>query len=102
MIQSFNLPCAYYQFNDDTPQEAPFVCWFFSRDDDFKSDNQNYVNIEVLNIELYTAEKDFSLESSIENTLKTNGFTWSKESSFVDDEKIWQTAYECEVVIDEE
>ena len=99
MIESINLPCAYDEFNDDTPQEPPFICWFFSTDDDFKADNQNYANIEVLNIELYTRFKDFELDATIESALLANGLVWRKEANKIDAEKIYQTAYECEVVI---
>ena len=102
MIESMNLPCAYYEFNDDTPQEPPFICWFFSVDADFKADNQNYANIEVLNIELYTRYKDFELDDTIEAVLKQNGLVWYKETSYVENEKMYQTSYECEVMITSE
>lgn len=102
MVESIGLPCAYYQFNDNTPQKPPFVVWFFSSDDDFVADNENYTNIEVLNIELYTYNKDFELDAVVEQVLKENGFVWSKESSFIESEKIWQTAYESEVIINGE
>ena len=99
MIESMNLPCAYEQFNDNTPQEPPFICWFFARDDDFKADNQNYSNIEVLNIELYTRYKDFELDDTVEAVLQAAGLVWYKETNYIEAEKIFQTAYECEVVI---
>lgn len=99
MVESIKLPCAYYEFNENTPQTPPFVCWFFSRDDDFKADNQNFQNIEILNIELYTKYKDFELDDTIENVLKSNGLVYYKETNFIDSEKLYQTAYECEVLI---
>lgn len=102
MVESIGLPCAYYEFNDNTPQEPPFVCWFFSSDNDFKADNQNYSHIEILNIELYTRYKDFETDDTIESILTANGLTWAKETSFIENEKMYQTSYESEVLINGE
>ena len=99
MVQSVGLPCAYYQFPDDTPQEPPFLCWFFSVNTDTMADNENYVDKEVLNIELYTKQRDFEQEAEVEAALKSYGFVYAKEASFVDSEKIWQISYESEVII---
>ena len=100
MIQSVGLPCAYYQFPDDTPQAPPFVCWFFSVNTDVFADDENYVDKEVLNIELYTSYRDFEKEQAVEAVLKANGFSYAKESAFIDGEKMWQISYESEVIID--
>lgn len=100
MIQSVGLPCAYYQFPDDTPQAPPFICWFFSVNTDVFADDENYVDKEVLNIELYTSYRDFEKEQAVEAVLKANGFSYAKESAFIDGEKMWQISYESEVIID--
>lgn len=102
MVQSIGLPCAYYQFPDNTPQAPPFVVWFFSVNTDVMADNENYVDKEVLNIELYTSYRDFEQEQAVEAILKANGFTYAKEASFVENERIWQISYESEVIIDGE
>lgn len=99
MIQSIGLPCAYYQFPDDTPQAPPFVVWFFSVNTDVKADNTNYVDKEVLNIELYTKYRDFEQEEAVEAVLIANGFCYGKEAAHVDSEKMWQISYESEVII---
>ena len=100
MVQSIGLPCAYYQFPDNTPQAPPFVCWFFSVNTDVFAENENYVDKEVLNIELYTESRDFEQEQAVEAVLKAGGFTYAKEANRVDAEKIWQISYESEVIID--
>ena len=100
MIVNMGLPCAYYQFPDDTPQVPPFICWFFSVNTDVMADDTNYVDKEVLNIELYTKIRDFEKEQAIEQILNAGCFTYAKEASYVDDEKMWQVSYESEVIID--
>lgn len=100
MIQSIGLSCAYYQFPDDTPQEPPFIVWFYSANTDVKADNTNYVDKEVLNVELYTKFRDFEQEEAVEAVLTAGGFCYGKEAAFIDSEKMWQISYESEVIID--
>ena len=102
MIDLIGLPSAYYQFTNDTAQEPPFICWFFATDTDVKADNENYCDKEVLAIELYTKIRDFDQEKAVEAVLKANGFSYAKEPNFIDSEKIWQIAYESEVIINGE
>ena len=99
MISSVGVPYAYYQFPEDTPQTPPFICFFYSNSDDVFGDDTNYQTILQLNIELYTNVKNFTLESSIEDVLKQNGLTYYKEENYLDSEKLYQIAYEMEVII---
>ena len=99
MVKSMGLPFAYYQFPEGTAQKLPYICFFYTYTDDVYADNSNYQRIETLNIELYTKNKDFDLEAVVETTLEANGLTYSKEDSYIDGEKMWQIAYEMEVLI---
>ena len=102
MVKSMGLPYAYYQFPEGTGQAPPFICFFYSGTNDLYADQTNYQRIEQLNIELYTKKKDFALEASIEEILKAHGFTYSRQDSYIDGQKMWQMAYEMDVVITEE
>ena len=99
MIASVGLPYAYYQFPENTPQTPPFICFFYSNTDDVYADDSNYQRIAQLNIELYTSVKDFDLEASLEEILAQNGLTYYKEENHIDSEKLYQIAYEMEVMI---
>lgn len=99
MVESIGLPYAYFQFPEKTGQAPPFICFFYTNSDDLFADNSNYQDIRRLNIELYTSTKDFALEKTIEDILKLNGFTYYREENFIETEKIWQIAYEMEVMI---
>lgn len=99
MVESIGLPYAYFQFPEKTGQAPPFICFFYTNSDDLFADNSNYQDIRRLNIELYTSTKDFALEKTIEDTLKLNGFSYYREENFIETEKIWQIAYEMEVLI---
>lgn len=99
MVKSLGLPFAYYQFPDGTEIPTPFVVYFYSDSDDLMADNVNYQKIRSLNIELYTDEKDFELESALEDMLSEHELTYYKEQNYIGSEKMYQTAYEMEVII---
>lgn len=99
MVKSMGLPYAYYQFPENTAQAPPFICYFYSGSDDFFADQENYQKIEQLNIELYTKRKDFAKEEAIEAILKANNLTYTRQDSYIGTEKIWQIAYEMDVLI---
>lgn len=98
MIESIGLPFAFYQFPDDTEQAPPFICFLYDYDD-FYADDSNYADKVVLTVELYTDTKDIPLESAVEAVLDANEMTWSKESTYIDSERMWQTSYTMEVFI---
>ena len=99
MVESIGLPYAYYQFPEGTGQVAPFVVYFYTQIDDVYADMQNYVRKPVLNIELYTSEKDFDLEAKVEEIISGKGLTYYKEENYINSEGMWQIAYEMEVII---
>lgn len=98
MIASIGLPFAYYQFPDSTQQTLPFICFIYDYDD-VHADNSNYVGRVVLNIELYTENKDFDMENTVETVLREHGMSWAKESTYIDSEKMQMTNYSMGVII---
>lgn len=99
MVAGIGLPYSYYQFPEGTEQSPPFVVFFYTSSDDVYADDQNYQRIVTLNIELYTSEKDFETEATVEGILKNNNLTYYKEENYIDSERMWQIAYEMEVLI---
>lgn len=102
MIRSIGFPFAYYQFPEGTAQAPPFICYFYSGDNDFKADNSNYQKIEHLNIELYTDEKNFEAEAQIENVLKSAGLVWSRSEEYIGSERLYLVVYELDIMITQE
>lgn len=99
MVDSIGLPYAYYQFDEDTAQAPPFVVFFFSTSNDLYADQTNYQRIDSLSIEFYSSEVDFDTEETIETILNDAGLTFYKEQSFIESERMWQTAYDMEIVL---
>ena len=97
MVASIGLPYRYSHFSE-TPQ-PPYVVFYYPSETDPHADNSNYINKRQLFIELFTKTKDQTSEASVESVLKQHGLSWYKQTDFLNDEKLFQTTYEMEVII---
>ena len=101
MVASIGVPYAYYQFPNNTGIAPPFVCFYFNSSNDFAADNTNYQRIRQLSLELYTDNKDFTLEQTVENILNQNGLVYSREETYLDSEKMYMVTFMTEIIITE-
>ena len=101
MVSSVGVPYAYYQFPNNTGIAPPFVCFYFNSSNDFAADNTNYHRIRQLSLELYTDNKDFTLEQTVENILNQNGLVYSREETYLDSEKMYMVTFMTEIIITE-
>lgn len=99
MVESIGLPFAYYQFTNDTAVAPPFICFYFDESDDEPADNMNWAKIRTLYIELYTDEKNFELESTVEAALAANDQFFTRSETYLDSERMMMVSYEMQVVI---
>lgn len=100
LIASVGIPYAYHQFADDTGQEPPFICFFYGNSNGIAADDTNYVRVERLYIELYTDEKDFALEKTVEDLLNENGIVFEKEQAYLDSEHMHETIYQTDLILE--
>ena len=99
MIEAMGVPYAYYQFDAKTAQAPPFICFYYSGNEDLIADNINYQKIERLIIELYTDEKDFTMEAAVEGILTNYEQPYNKAETYIDSERLYEVIYETTVVI---
>ena len=86
MIGSVGLPYAYDHFDKDDvnrPAGPPFIAFLYPQNNDPVFDDRNYVQIEQLQIELYTDNKDFDHETAIEDVLNANDLPFEKDSTYL-------------------
>lgn len=97
------IPVAYYAFPEDDPNNPPpsppFICYYYPGSNDLDADNANYQMIRPLTVELYTDNKDFSVERQVETALNNAGFVYTRDETYIDSEKLYLVSYETEVVI---
>lgn len=99
MIAEVGVPYAYYQFPEGTGQEPPFICFYYPNNNDFVADGENYVKVVQLVIELYTDNKDFSLEATLEAVLAEHDLVFTREETYIDSERMYLETYYTEVII---
>lgn len=99
LLKGVGVPTVYHHFREGTGQQPPFICFYYPNDDDFKADNTHYVRVDALTVELYTDNKDFGLESTLETALLGAGVVFSKTETYIDSEKMYMIVYETEVLI---
>lgn len=99
MIEEIGLPFAYYEFEDDTAHEPPFVCFMFTDTADSFADNINYMDIKTLVIELYTAAKSYELENTVRAVLLAHGLPYRADFAKIDAEKLYITTFTTEVLL---
>ena len=103
MISSIGIPYAYNQFADDDGQAPPFICFLY--DDasaDLMADNINYQKIRPLTIELYTDNKEFALEQTVEDTLTAYELPFTRQETYLESERMFMIIYDTQIILTEE
>lgn len=99
ILESIGYPYNYDFFPENKVPAPPYMVFYYPNRDDFYADDSNFTQIEQLNIELYTDEKDFDAEEAVESKLSLNGITFQKQEAYIDSENLYQVLYIMEVVI---
>lgn len=100
-LKAIGYPVAYSHF-EDTPQNPapnpPFIVCREAYSNDLMADNQNYVPVSNVQIELYTDRKDPAAEAAVQNKLKELGLPYSKIETYIEDERLFQVIYETQLI----
>lgn len=102
MVSGIGLESYYYQFEtgpDDDPPALPYLCYYYTGNDDLAADNTNYQPIVELIVELYSDVKDFEHETTVETALNSAGLVYDKRTSYIESERMYLTTYTTEVLI---
>lgn len=98
LIAGLGLPYAYYQFTKQTATAPPFICYYLAESADFAADGINYEKIRQLIIELYTEQKDFELETLIENRLTAAELFFTRNETAIDSEQMYMVTFTTEIL----
>lgn len=102
MIAGIGLPYAYDHFPEGQGPNPPFICFFFEGSDDFAADNINFQRIRPLTLELYTDNKDFALEETVEEALNSAGLYYTRSEVYIDSERMYEVVFTTEIIIEGE
>ena len=89
------FPVSFSSVPLDQNTARPYICFFQDADRNFAADGIVYYARKVIVVRLYTDTRDETSEGKVETAL--TGLYWTKEISFLDDEKIYEIQYTIEV-----
>lgn len=95
-LKRSQLPVAYRAFPADQAPPLPYICYREVKATPFAADGQVYYSPRRIVIELYTAQRDSRVESTVEQVLNDFG-VWSREEIYLETEKSYEIYYEVEV-----
>ena len=99
MLDSTGYPVTYLAWPEKKVPRLPYICYYYPSMNPETADNTHYAQIYTLNVELYTINKNFSVESTVESVLLDAGMVFTKEETFLSDENMYEVLYMMEVVI---
>lgn len=100
IIKSIGLETRYSVFPDQDCPALPYITYVYPSEDKEGADDVRYGTVARLDVILYAAKPDFATEDSIQETLDESEISvMSKTSSYIRDDAVWETIFECEVYL---
>jgi hypothetical protein len=98
-LAAAGYPVTYRMWREGEVPELPYICYYYTGMTPETADNTHYAQSYSLNIELYTQNKQFDVEATVDKALLDAGFVFTKEEAFLDDENMYEILYLTEAII---
>ena len=95
MLKASGFPVAYLAFPADKCPAMPFVTWQEVGSNNVSADGIVYKPVRTIQIDLYTAEKDWNAEAALEGAIAD--YFWNKYQTVEDNEACQRYTYTIEV-----
>lgn len=99
MLKDTRLPFAYDHFAEGEAVEPPFLCYLLPGSHNFAADGKVYHKVSIVHLELYTDEKNPSLEQSVEAVLDASEVFYDKTEVWIGGEKLYEVLYTFEMEV---
>lgn len=99
LLKASGIPFAYDHFAEGESPEPPFICYLLPGSDNFGADGKVYYKISNVNIELYTDEKDPSVEQKLEDAMDAASIFYNKTEVWISSEKLYEVLYSFEMEV---
>lgn len=96
-LKSLGYPVAYSHFAEGNVPDPPFLTYYYPGTNNFSADGIVYQEINEIDIELYSVEKDLEAEKKIADWLTENGLFYEKLEYYIESEKMIQVIFEIEI-----
>ena len=96
MLEEMGIPFAYDHFAEGEAPDPPFVVYLLPGSNNFAADGKVYYKINEVRIELYTDEKDPSVEEQVTAVLDEHGIFYDQTETWIDSEKLYEVMFSFE------
>lgn len=96
MLKEMGIPFAYDHFAEGESPEPPFICFLLPGSNNFAADGRVYYKINEVRIELYTDEKNPSVEERVTAVLDKHGIFYNQTETWIDSEKLYEVLFSFE------
>lgn len=97
ILEQTRIPFAYDHFSEGEASDPPFICYRAPESNNFSADGTVYLDVDVIDIELYTDEKDPALEKRLQKLLTDAGIYYEKTEVWIESERLYEVVYEFEL-----
>lgn len=98
LFETLPLPVRYQVFDAKPP--LPFALWRFIESNDMYADDVNYMKIRVLELTIVSDKSEDEIEAAAEELLKDHGLTYSVRFTYLNDDRLFETTYTTEVILE--
>lgn len=99
MLKDTGLPFAYDHFAEGEAVDPPFICYLLPGSHNFAADGKVYHKVSIVHLELYTDEKNPSLEQAVETVLDSGEVFYDKTEVWIGSEKLYEVLYTFEMEV---
>nr|DAL51021.1 MAG TPA_asm: tail completion protein [Caudoviricetes sp.] len=95
LLEATGIPFAYHHW--EAPPALPYGVYLDPYSNNFGADDTVYLQVAHIQIELYADERDLDAETKIEAALTAAGIYYERETSYIQEQRLYETMYEIEV-----
>jgi hypothetical protein len=99
MLKDTGVPFAYDHFAEGEAVDPPFICYLLPGSHNFAADGKVYHKVSIVHLELYTDEKNPSLEQAVEAVLDSGEVFYDKTEVWIGSEKLYEVLYTFEMEV---
>ena len=95
ILEPTGFPWNYHHW--DTPPPPPYGVYLSVRDDPFFADNRTYTFSAGIRLEVYSLERDTSLDDKVRAALDAAEIPYDTDYTFLESEGLYESIFEIEV-----
>ena len=95
ILAPVGIPWAYHHW--DSPPPPPYGVYLEGPYETLYADNQNYLNVHTIRLEIYSPVRDPALDTKVEAALTAGGLTYEADFTYLESEGLYESIFEIEV-----